>query len=43
MSKSRSQKIAEKTIFAAFQIISENGGEMRGKEVVDKNPSDGNV
>lgn len=36
MSKSRLQKIAEKTIFAAFQIIIDNGGEMRGKEVVDK-------
>ncbi len=36
MSKSRSKKIAEKTIFATFTILRENGGEMRGKEVVDK-------
>ncbi|MDR2235313.1 MAG: Mrr restriction system protein [Chryseobacterium sp.] len=36
MSKSKSKKIAEKTIFAAFRILKENGGEMRGKDVVDK-------
>ncbi|MBL7869733.1 MAG: Mrr restriction system protein [Flavobacterium lindanitolerans] len=36
MSKSRSKKIAEKTIFATFKILKENGGEMRGKDVVDK-------
>lgn len=36
MSKSRSKKIAEKTIFAAFRILKENSGEMRGKDVVDK-------
>lgn len=36
MSKSKSQQIAEKTIFAAFKILKEAGGEMRGKEVVDK-------
>lgn len=36
MSKSRSKKIAEKTIFAALSILKENGGEMRGKDVVDK-------
>lgn len=35
MSKSRSKKIAEKTIFATFRILKENGGEMRGKDVVD--------
>ncbi|MCJ7932636.1 MAG: restriction endonuclease [Chryseobacterium sp.] len=36
MSKSRSKKIAEKTIFATFKILKENGGEMRGKDVVDR-------
>lgn len=36
MSKSKSQQIAEKTIFAAFKILKEAGGEMRGKDVVDK-------
>lgn len=36
MSKSRSKKIAEKTIFAALSILKDNGGEMRGKDVVDK-------
>ncbi|ESU27075.1 hypothetical protein FLJC2902T_22530 [Flavobacterium limnosediminis JC2902] len=36
MSKSKSQKIAEKTIFATFKILKEAGGEMRGKDVVDK-------
>lgn len=36
MSKSRSKKIAEKTIFAALSILKENGGEMRGKDVVEK-------
>ena len=36
MSKSKSQQIAEKTIFAAFTILKEAGGEMRGKDVVDK-------
>lgn len=35
MSKSRSKKIAEKTIFAALSLLKENGGEMRGKDVVD--------
>lgn len=34
--KSRSKQIAEKTIFATFQILKEAGGELRGKEVVDK-------
>ncbi len=34
--KSKSQQIAEKTIFAAFNILKEAGGEMRGKDVVDK-------
>lgn len=36
MSKSKSKKIAEKTVFATFNILKENGGEMRGKEVVDR-------
>jgi restriction system protein len=36
MSKSKSQQIAEKTIFAAFKILKEAGGEMRGRDVVDK-------
>lgn len=36
MAKSKSQKIAEKTIFATFRILQENGGELRGKEVVDQ-------
>ncbi len=34
--KSKSRVIAEKTIFEAFKILQENGGELRGKEVVDK-------
>ena len=34
--KSKSKIIAEKTIFAAFNILKENGGQLRGKEVVDK-------
>ncbi len=33
---SKSIKIAQKTIFAAFQILKESGGELRGKEVIDK-------
>ncbi|KTD57877.1 Mrr restriction system protein [Legionella shakespearei] len=36
MTKSRSRKIAEKTIFAAFNILQKAGGELRGKEVIDK-------
>lgn len=36
MSKSRSKQIAEKTIFAAFKILQDAGGELRGKEVIDK-------
>jgi len=34
--KSKSKIIAEKTIFAAFQILQNNGGELRGKDVVEK-------
>ncbi|WPO77224.1 restriction endonuclease [Flavobacterium sp. KACC 22761] len=36
MAKSKSQKIAEKTIFAAFNILKEAGGEMLGKDVIEK-------
>ncbi|RXQ97418.1 Mrr restriction system protein [Ancylomarina salipaludis] len=36
MAKSKSKLIAEKTIFAAFKILKEAGGEMRGRDVVDK-------
>lgn len=32
---SKSVQIAQKTIFAAFQILRDNGGEMRGKEVIN--------
>lgn len=34
--KSKSKRIAEKTIYAAFKILQEQGGELRGKEVVEK-------
>ncbi len=34
--KSKSKIIAEKTIYAAFNILKDNGGELRGKDVVDK-------
>ncbi|MFT5250742.1 MAG: restriction system protein, partial [bacterium] len=36
MSKSKSKITAEKTIFAAFKILRDNGGELRGKYVIDK-------
>lgn len=36
MTKSKSQKIAEKTIFATFNILKEAGGEMLGKDVIEK-------
>jgi len=36
MAKAKSKKIAEKTIFATFKILKEAGGEMRGKEVVER-------
>lgn len=36
MAKSKSVAIAEKTIFAVFNIIKDAGGEMRGKDVVDR-------
>lgn len=34
--KSKSKIIAEKTIFAAFNILKDSGGELRGKDVVDR-------
>lgn len=34
--KSKSKIIAEKTIFATFNILKDNGGELRGKDVVDR-------
>jgi len=33
---SKSRQVATKTIFEAFKILKENGGQMLGKEVVDK-------
>jgi restriction system protein len=33
---SKSKQVAAKTIFEAFKILKENGGQMHGKEVVDK-------
>lgn len=36
MAKSRSQQIAEKTIYATFKILKEAGGELRGKEVLSR-------
>jgi len=36
MAKSKSIIIAEKTIFATFNILKDAGGEMRGKDVVNK-------
>ena len=36
MAKAKSKIIAEKTIFAAFKILKEHGGELRGKEVIEK-------
>jgi restriction system protein len=36
MAKGRSLQIAEKVMFAAFQILKEAGGEMRGKEVLER-------
>jgi len=34
--KSKSKIIAEKTIYAAFNILKDNGGELRGKDVLDR-------
>ena len=36
MAKSRSVQIAEKTVFATFKILKEAGGELRGKEVLQR-------
>jgi len=36
MAKSRTQQIAEKTIYATFKILKEAGGEMRGKDVQER-------
>ncbi len=36
MYKAKSKIIAEKTIFATFNILKKNGGELRGKEVIEK-------
>lgn len=33
---SKSKQIGQKTIYATFKILKENGGEMRGKDVLDK-------
>lgn len=34
--QSKTKQIAQKTIFSTFQILKENGGEMRGKEVIEQ-------
>lgn len=34
MVKSKTQQVAEKTLFATFEILKEAGGELRGKEVL---------
>ena len=34
--ESKSKQIAQKTIYATFKILKDAGGEMRGKDVVDK-------
>ena len=36
MYKAKSKITAEKTIFAAFNILKDSGGELRGKYVIDK-------
>ena len=36
MYKAKSKITAEKTIFAAFNILKDNGGELRGKYVIEK-------
>ncbi len=33
---SKSKAVAQKTLFAAFKILSEAGGEMNGSDVIDK-------
>src|SRR4051812_20387695 len=34
--QSKSKQIAIKTVFNTFKILKENGGEMRGKDVIEK-------
>lgn len=36
MTKSKSRQLAEKVIFAAFNILQEAGGKLKGKEVIDR-------
>jgi len=36
MKKSKSKIIAEKSIYAALNILKDSGGELRGREVVDR-------
>ena len=36
MSKSKSRIIAEKTIYAVLSILKQEGGELRGKDVINK-------
>ena len=36
MAKSKTQQIAEKTVYATFKILKEAGGELRGKEVMQR-------
>jgi len=36
MAKSKSKIIADKTVFATFKILKEAGGEMRGRDVIQK-------
>ena len=36
MAKSKTQQIAEKTVFATFKILKEAGGELRGKDVMQR-------
>lgn len=38
MAKSKTQQVAEKTLFATFEILKEAGGELRGKEVLSQIP-----
>jgi len=38
MAKSKTQQVAEKTLYATFEILKEAGGELRGKEVLARIP-----
>lgn len=38
MAKSKTQQVAEKTLYATFEILKEAGGELRGKEVLSRIP-----